>query len=95
MEKFKKIATPKRILALIVIILVLIFAFQNLNSVSLNLVFFSLDIPLLVLIIALYVLGVITGWAVNRNDIKHIVNKAQSETKKELKELQDQIKEND
>lgn len=95
MEKFKKIATPKRILALIVMILVLIFAFQNLNSVSLNLVFFSLDIPLLVLIIALYVLGVITGWAVKRNDIKHIVNKAQSETKKELKELQDQIKEND
>ena len=46
----------------------------------------------LVLIIALYVLGVITGWAVKRNDIKHIVNKAQSETKKELKELQDQIK---
>jgi uncharacterized integral membrane protein len=64
MGKLKKIATLKRILTLIVIILVLIFAFQNLNSVSLNLVFFSLDIPLLVLIIALYILGVITGWAV-------------------------------
>ena len=95
MEKLKKIATLKRILTLIVIILVLIFAFQNLNSVSLNLVFFSLDIPLLVFIIALYILGVITGWAVKWNDIKHIVNSAQSETKKELKALQDQIKEND
>ncbi|MBP6300392.1 MAG: LapA family protein [Lactococcus raffinolactis] len=92
MEKFKKIATPKRILALIILILVLIFAFQNLNTVSLNLVFFSLNMPLLVLIVALYVLGVITGWSVKRNDIKQIVNKAQDETKKEIKDLQEQIK---
>ena len=51
MEKFKKIATPKRLLALAILILVLIFAFQNLKPVSLNLVFFSLNIPLLLLIV--------------------------------------------
>ena len=44
------------------------------------------------IIVALYVLGVITGWSVKRNDIKQIVNKAQDETKKEIKDLQEQIK---
>lgn len=95
MEKFKKIATPKRLLALLVLILVLIFAFQNLRPVSLNLVFFSLKMPLLVLIVALYGLGVLTGWSIKRNDMKQIVNKSQDDIKKEIKALQEQMKETD
>ena len=95
MEKFKKIATPKRLLALLVLILVLIFAFQNLRPVSLNLVFFSLKMSLLVLIVALYGLGVLTGWSIKRNDMKQIVNKSQDDIKKEIKALQEQMKETD
>lgn len=85
----------KRILTLIRHHFSLNFYFQKPLTRFHLILYFSLDIPLLVLIIALYILGVITGWAVKRNDIKHIVNSAQSETKKELKALQDQIKEND
>ena len=92
MEKFKKIATPKRLLALAILILVLIFAFQNLKPVSLNLVFFSLNIPLLLLIVVLYSLGVITGWSIKRKDMKQIVNKSQDDIKKEIKALQEHMK---
>lgn len=92
METFKKIATPKRILFLVIFILVLVFAFQNLKPATVNLIFFSVNIPVLVLILGLYILGVITGWAVKRSDVKKIVNEAQNETKKELDDLQKQIK---
>lgn len=92
MEKLKKIATPKRILVLVIFILVLIFAFQNLEPTTVNLIFFSVNIPVLLLILGLYLLGVITGWAVKRNDIKKIVSEAQTETKKDLEDLQKQIK---
>ena len=92
MEKFKKIATPKRLLALAILILVLIFAFQNLKPVSLNLVFFFFFFPLLLLIVVLYSLGVITGWSIKRKDMKQIVNKSQDDIKKEIKALQEQMK---
>ena len=88
MENMKKILTPKRVLSLIVFILVLIFGFQNMGSVKLSIIFFSLDIPLLILIFAIYIIGVFTGWAVKRSDVKKIVDNAQDETRKELKELQ-------
>ncbi|MDN6524963.1 MAG: hypothetical protein L0K55_06745, partial [Lactococcus sp.] len=92
MENMKKILTPKRVLSLIVFILVLIFGFQNMGSVKLSIIFFSLDIPLLILIFAIYIIGVFTGWAVKRSDVKKIVDNAQDETRKELKELQEQLK---
>lgn len=92
MENMKKILTPKRVLSLIVFILVLIFGFQNIGSVKLSIIFFSLDIPLLILIFAIYIIGVFTGWAVKRSDVKKIVDNAQDETRKELKELQEQLK---
>ena len=88
----KKILTPKRVLSLIVFILVLIFGFQNMGAVKLSIIFFSLDIPLLILIFAIYIIGVFTGWAVKRSDVKKIVDNAQDETRKELKELQEQLK---
>ncbi|MCJ1995369.1 LapA family protein [Lactococcus piscium] len=92
MENMKKILTPKRVLSLIVFILVLIFGFQNMGSVKLSIIFFSLDIPLLILIFAIYIIGVFTGWAVKRSDVKKIVDSAQDETRKEIKELQKQLK---
>lgn len=92
MENMKKILTPKRVLSLIVFILVLIFGFQNMGSVKLSIIFFSLDIHLLILIFAIYIIGVFTGWAVKRSDVKKIVDNAQDETRKELKELQEQLK---
>ncbi|MGX7048446.1 lipopolysaccharide assembly protein LapA domain-containing protein [Pseudolactococcus piscium] len=92
MKNMKKILTPKRVLSLIVFILVLIFGFQNMGSVKLSIIFFSLDIPLLILIFAIYIIGVFTGWAVKRSDVKKIVDNAQDETRKELKELQEQLK---
>lgn len=92
MENMKKILTPKRVLSLIVFILVLIFGFQNMGSVKLSIIFFSLNIPLLILIFAIYIIGVFTGWAVKRSDVKKIVDNAQDETRKELKELQEQLK---
>ena len=92
MENMKKILTPKRVLSLIIFILVLIFGFQNMGSVKLSIIFFSLDIPLLILIFAIYIIGVFTGWAVKRSDVKKIVDNAQDETRKELKVLQEQLK---
>lgn len=92
MGKIKEIATPKRVLSLIVLILILIFAFQNMNSVKLKMVFFSLNMPLLVLILVIYALGLFTGWAVKRNDVKKIVNNVQDETRKEIEDLKKQMK---
>ncbi|MBO0475287.1 hypothetical protein IGL98_003217 [Enterococcus sp. DIV0840] len=74
MDNIKKIVTPKRVIALIVVILIMLFAFQNFQNVELSLIFISVEIPLLILILSLYILGIITGWAIKRNDVKKIVN---------------------
>lgn len=92
METVKKIFTPKRVVALIIFILILVFGFQNMNPVELTIIFFSVKIPLLFLIIGLFVLGMITGWSIKRNDVKRIVGDVQSETKKEISDLQKQLK---
>ncbi|MFC0232388.1 DUF1049 domain-containing protein [Vagococcus entomophilus] len=92
MDKFKKVVTPKRVLALIILVLVLVFGFQNLNPVELTLIFFSVKVPLLVLILVLYVLGIISGWVYKKNDIKKIVSDVQKETKAELADLKKQVK---
>ena len=87
----KRVATPKRIVGLTIVILVLVFGFQNRNSVELSVIFFSIKLPLIVLIVALYVLGVISGWMFKRNDVKKIVSDVQKETKEELAELKNQL----
>ncbi len=91
LEKLKRVATPKRIVGLTIVILVLVFGFQNRNSVELSVIFFSTKLPLIVLIVALYVLGVISGWMFKRNDVKKIVSDVQKETKEELAELKNQL----
>ncbi|NSU67866.1 DUF1049 domain-containing protein [Enterococcus faecalis] len=92
MERLKTLATPKRIVALIIAVLVLIFAFQNLNTVELTIIFFSVKIPLLFLIIGIFILGMIVGWTFKRNDLKKVVENIQQDTKQELSDLQDQLK---
>lgn len=92
MDKLKEIATPKRILALIIVILILVFSFQNLNLVELTIIFFSVKLPLLFLILGLYILGIITGWAIKRNDVKKIVEDVKEETKEEFSDLQKKLK---
>lgn len=92
LDKLKEIATPKRILSLIILILVLFFAFQNMNLVELTIIFFSVKTPLLFLILGLYILGIITGWAIKRNDVKKIVAEVQADTAKEISDLKKQLK---
>ncbi|EIQ7097014.1 DUF1049 domain-containing protein [Enterococcus faecalis] len=92
MERLRTLATPKRIVAFIIAVLVLIFAFQNLNTVELKIVFFTLNISLLFLIIGIFILGLIVGWTFKRNDLKKVVENIQKDTKKELSDLQDQLK---
>ncbi len=92
MERLRTLATPKRIVAFIIAVLVLIFAFQNLNTIELKIVFFTLNISLLFLIIGIFILGLIVGWTFKRNDLKKVVENIQKDTKKELSDLQDQLK---
>lgn len=92
MERLRTLASPKRIVAFIIAVLVLIFAFQNLNTVELKIVFFTLNISLLFLIIGIFILGLIVGWTFKRNDLKKVVENIQKDTKKELSDLQDQLK---
>lgn len=92
MDTLKKIATPKRVIALIILILIVIFAFQNMNAVELMIIFFSVKLPLLFLILGVFLLGIFTGWSIKRNDVKKIVADVQSETQKEISDLQEQLK---
>ncbi|MBS7577609.1 hypothetical protein HOY36_08650 [Enterococcus sp. MMGLQ5-2] len=63
------------------------------NSVELMIIFFSVKLPLLFLILGVFFLGIFTGWSIKRNDVKKIVADVQSETQKEISNLQKQLKE--
>lgn len=91
MEKIKKIVTPKRILFFIIFILVLIFGFQNLKPATVSFIFFNIKIPVLILILGLYALGVITGWSIKRNDVKKLVEEVATDTIKELDDVKKQV----
>ncbi|WP_058212040.1 LapA family protein [Lactococcus lactis] len=92
MENIKKIFTLKRIIFIIIFILVVIFACQNMSSVSVSFIFFSIKLPILGLILSMYIIGAITGWAVKRNGVKKMINSVQDETKKDIRQLQKQIR---
>lgn len=81
MEKLRSFLTIKRIIFLIIFIFVIVFAFENFTPTTINFLFFSVKVPVLVLILGLYFLGVFTGWAVKRSDVKKIVDAAQKEAK--------------
>ncbi|KSU19602.1 hypothetical protein M20_2019 [Lactococcus lactis subsp. lactis] len=40
----------------------------------------------------MYIIGAITGWAVKRNGVKKMINSVQDETKKDIRQLQKQIR---
>ncbi|EGO2713166.1 DUF1049 domain-containing protein [Enterococcus faecalis] len=73
MGTLKKNFTIKRSIAIIVCILVIIFAFQNMHSVTINFIFFSMKFPLLFLILVLFLLGMFSGWMVKQKDIKKTI----------------------
>jgi uncharacterized integral membrane protein len=49
-------------LAILIISVLAIFSIQNLDSVNLSLFFWSISMPKIVLILALYALGMFSGW---------------------------------
>ena len=40
----------------------------------------------------MYIIGAITGWAVKRNEVKKMISSIQDETKKDIRQLQKQIR---
>ena len=64
----------------------------NMSSVSVCFIFFSIKLPILGLILSMYIIGSITGWAVKRNDVKKMINSVQDQTKKDIRQLQKQIR---
>lgn len=61
METVQKIVTLKRVVALLITVFVILFAAQNMNPVGISFILFSVKIPLLLLILGLFVLGVLVG----------------------------------
>ncbi|NMB80410.1 MAG: LapA family protein [Ignavibacteria bacterium] len=57
----KKKISFKQIFDIIIIIVMLIFALQNLESIRVSLLFFSFEMPLFVLIIAVFAIGYFTN----------------------------------
>jgi putative membrane protein len=49
-------------LAVLLAVIVLAFAIQNLESVQVSLLFWSMSLPKIILILGTYVLGMFTGW---------------------------------
>ena len=49
-------------LAVLLAVIVLAFAIQNLESVQVSLLFWSMNLPKIILILGTYVLGMFTGW---------------------------------
>ena len=49
-------------LAVLLAVIVLAFAIQNLESVQVSLLFWSMSLPKIILILGTYVLGMLTGW---------------------------------
>ena len=72
-DTVKNFFTIKRSIAIIVCIFVIIFAFQNMHSVTINFIFFSMKFPLLFLILVLFLLGTFSGWMVKQKDIKKTI----------------------
>lgn len=67
MENLKKIMTPKRIIILIVSVLFILLASANFDKITINMLFFRINIPLFFLIIALGGIGFITGFLTKQN----------------------------
>lgn len=83
MEKIKEIMTPKRIMVLIIVGLFILFASLNFDKVTINMLFFRINIPLFFLIIALGGIGFFVGILSKHNQkeqqIKSLENKLLNE----------------
>ncbi|HBC90231.1 MAG TPA: hypothetical protein DCZ00_02165 [Lactococcus sp.] len=64
MEKVKSFFTAKRILVLLILLLVLTFAVLNFAPVRINMLFFTIDIPMFYGIIAVGLIGFVCGYVI-------------------------------
>lgn len=67
MEKVKEIMTPKRIIILVIVGLFILFASLNFDKITINMLFFRINIPLFFLIIVLGGVGFLAGFLTKRN----------------------------
>lgn len=66
-------------LAIIVLVFMGIFAIQNLSAVDVSFLIWSASLPKIVIILATYVLGMLTGWGMI-DLIKRLIKKPNSPT---------------
>lgn len=60
-ESVKKKINFRQIFNILIIIIMLIFALQNLETIRVSLLFFSFEMPLFILIIAVFAIGFFTN----------------------------------
>ncbi len=53
---------PRIIIGFVLTVLILIILFQNLESVRLQILFWKLNLSLLLIIVIAFLLGIVTGW---------------------------------
>ena len=73
----------KEILVAIIVILVVVFLYQNSKPVDFKLIFWKLEVPLIILVFSFFVIGVLTMWIYNFSK--------SSEKKKEIKNLKSEL----
>ena len=54
--------SPKKILSVVLIIIVLIFGLQNIQSVEINLLFWTIEMSRVFMIIIIFIIGFLTGF---------------------------------
>jgi len=52
-----------RVLAILALIVIIIFSVQNWDSVNVSFLNWSLTVPIVVLVIGVYILGMVSGWS--------------------------------
>lgn len=77
MEKVKEIMTPKRIIILVIVGLFILFASLNFDKITINMLFFRINIPLFFLIIVLGGVGFFAGFLTKRNRDEQLIKSLQ------------------
>lgn len=73
MEKVKGIMTPKRVIILVIVGLFILFASLNFDKITINMLFFRINIPLFFLIIVLGGIGFLAGFLTKRTRDEQLI----------------------
>lgn len=73
MEKVKEIMTPKRVIILVIVGLFILFASLNFDKITINMLFFRINIPLFFLIIVLGGIGFLAGFLTKRTRDEQLI----------------------